>query len=324
MPAALAGHSPLPSLVDVGGRLLPYRPPFAFTDFFSPEDTLLCLLAAESASRGPRSTGPERIVELTAGSALVGISRLLDAPDATLTGVDADPRSPIIASANARRLGVANRSHFLVGDLWDAGLGKRLGRPPIDLLICNPPYIPEPPNRPGKPEAGAGPDGAAHLNRMVELVSELRPATLALSWCSLSDPEGVLGRYEELGYDLDTLFIAMIADGEYSGSVHGYLRTLPTAYLAEDPISLATVAPDGSARFAYLLFAGSFRLRSGRHRVPPAAASLGALCRDFSRRGGDALRGDEWPDMAGRSCVWVLDRWGELALRVLLHGTTDR
>ena len=62
-----------------------------------------------------------------------------------------------------------------------------------------------------------------------------RPRALALSWCSLSDPERVVREAEEAGYNLNSLFIVLIADGEYSGSVAGYLRTLDHAFLNDSP-----------------------------------------------------------------------------------------
>ena len=77
------------SLLDEAWRLNPFVPPFRFSAFFSPEDTLLCVCAAESArSQILRGDGGSeeilRIAELTSGSGLVGLRLLCDDSRATL------------------------------------------------------------------------------------------------------------------------------------------------------------------------------------------------------------------------------------------------
>ena len=140
----LPRRSPLSSLATEATRLRRFVPPFRFTSFFAPEDTLLCVLAAEGAlaglgGRGPRSavvgangagellgSAPSsgeaaslRIVELTTGSGLVGL-RLLDIePRATLFGVDIDHQAPAVARANAERLGLADRARFERASIWE-------------------------------------------------------------------------------------------------------------------------------------------------------------------------------------------------------------
>ena len=306
----------------------------------------LCTLAAEAAARrlpAGRARRP-RVVELTAGSGLVGFSLLADLVDATLLGVDIDPDAPAIATANARRLGLDPRSEFRRASIWDADVARWLRQYEWDLLVCNPPYIPEPPGTPLALEAGSGPDGDRHLLRVVELVQgpagTALPAheetALALSWCSLSDPGGVVRYAEERGYVLSDLFVVAIADGEYSGAVYEYLRTLPHAYLASDARTVRHLAPDGAATFGYLLMAGAFRARLPDDAPPEGGISVEALCRHFARGGLPALgrymehaavkarnpRGRSRAAHVGRLLrgCWVLDRWDELALRVMLHG----
>ena len=339
-------RGPLPLFSIEGHRLTRFRPPFRFTSFFAPEDTLLCVLAAEAAllrvTADPAGTGEGearamRIVELTAGSGLVGF-RLLDiARNATLLGVDVDADAPPVATANAAVLGHAGRSHFSHTSVWSADLEEALAAAPADVMVCNPPYIPEPPGAALPLEAGAGPDGAAHLRRTLELADRVQPAALALSVCSLADPVGVVREAERIGYGLDTLYAVVLPDGEYSGAVHEYLRALPTAYLCETPRTLAFIAPDGSARFAYLLLAGAFTFR-GRHAASDhgtvgrprtrdpligagaderASAALERLLEDFVVRGLAALDAAEMPCPVSS---WLLDRWDEVALRAIAHG----
>ncbi len=305
----------LARLADRAGRLASYAPPFAFTSFFAPEDTLLCLLAADAAiARLP--PGP-RIVELTAGSGLVGLALLEHDPGATLLGVDLDPAAVPVARANAGRLGLGARARFVHMSLWDERMAGVLAEERVGLLVCNPPYVPEPPDGRLPIEAGSGPDGAAHVDHVLELAAATRPAALVLSWCSLCDPDGVVDRARRAGYALDALYVCAIADGEYSGMVRDYLRTLPTAFLSESAETVAALASDGAARFGYLLLAGVFREAGDGQREGDGAAAVRALVRRFASEG---LRALERVDAPFAVETFILDRWDEIALRAALHG----
>ena len=322
------------SLLSEAWRLAPFVPPFAFSAFFSPEDTLLCVCAADSARNLVRPGRPTRIAELTSGSGLVGLYLLREAGSgkgevvshATLLGLDVDPEAARIAEQNARSLGLTDRARFTVSDLWSADTGDLLRREGVQLLICNPPYVPEPPGQTMQMEAGAGRHGTAHLLRALELTRELRPEALALSWCSLSDPAGIVTAATDAGYDLVDLFVAAIADGEYSGSVHDYLRSLDGCYINELPETLEMLASDGAARFGYLLFAGAFA--GGGKREAGSGKRKGALvrelCESFARDGLAALGSELAPHDGVSVHRYILDRWDELELRVMLHGVPAR
>jgi hypothetical protein len=332
-PAPLAAELPSFAL-EAAGRLERFVPPFEFTSFFAPEDTLLCVIAAERAVGAGRGridrspTGPAPyFVELTAGSGLVGL-RLLDlVPDATLLGVDVDRAAPPVARQNAEVLGLGGRARFERMSVWDDACVARLGERPVDLLVCNPPYVPEPPGQRLAVEAGAGADGAAHLRRVAELAARWRPRAVALSWCSLGDPVGVAAAMEDAGYTLDALDAVVIADGEYSGSVQAYLESLPTAFLNSGAETRHALASDGAARFGYVLLAGVWGecgLRTAdcglRSAVPAGSAvpHVDALMRGFAAEGIGALAGASMPF---EYHAWLLDRWDEIALRAMLHGT---
>ena len=302
-----------------------FVPPFRFTSFFSPEDTLLCMLASEAAlaharslrREDGRSVDPLRIVELTTGSGLVGMHLLRLEHGSRLTGLDVDESAVETARSNAKLLELTGRTMFDCADLWSETTTEMLAALQPQLLICNPPYIPEPAGGSLEIEAGAGPRGTAHLDRTIELAEEFKPRAVALSWCSVSDPAGIVERARSAGYFLNSLFIAAIADGEYSGSVHPYLSTLDTAFINEQPATLEAVAPDGAARFAYLLFAGDFS------REPRPAYDLADtvenISRNFVKSGLEALEAPAAPIPVR---TWLLDRWDELRLRAFLHGTT--
>jgi hypothetical protein len=316
----------LPSLLNEASRLRAFRPPFSFTGFFSPEDTLLCVLASEAALAHARLPGasmqmdsPLRIAELTTGSGLIGLHLLRIERNSTLLGLDVDRAATETASGNAELLGLSRRARFVSADVKSRNTESLLATERPRLLVCNPPYIPEPPGKNLAIEAGAGPDGTAHIMRTIELARIVKPRSMSLSWCSLSDPVCVVGEAERAGYRLNSLFIALIADGEYSGSVKDYLSGLNTAFLNSSPETLRAVAPDGSASFGFLLMAGEFsRENTGpRGNENQSSPHIQTICSRFARRGVRALDSIEAP-FAVR--VWLLDRWDEVRLRAFLHG----
>lgn len=314
----------LPSFLDEAGRLHAFVPPFRFTSFFSPEDTLLCACASEAAlahARSPRrqnawSRNTMRIAELTTGSGLVGLHLLMLETGSRLTGLDVDPSAIEIAEKNARLLGLGKKARFECADLWSNATVAALRDYSPDLVICNPPYVPEPDDEKLKIEAGAGPDGTAHLMRAIDLVGGLRPKAMSLSWCSLSNPRKVLTAAANAGFSLNSLNIVVIADGEYSGSVGDYLRSLPHAYINEQSDTVNAVAPDNSGSFAYLLMAGDFSRTEKLDAAIPHAVEQ--ICQRFSVEGLSSLTGLQAPIPVR---AWMLDRWDELRLRAFLHGT---
>ena len=317
----------LASFIDEASRLRAFSPPVRFTSFFSPEDTLLCACASEAAlahARLPGSSGqrgahdPLRIVELTTGSGLVGLHLLRIEHPSRLTALDVDPAAISTAEYNAKLLGLYNRARFECADLWSDETADILNSCAPHLVICNPPYVPEP--HPGglELEAGAGKDGTAHLLRTLELTADARPRALALSWCSLSDPGRIVREAESIGYYLNSLFVVVIADGEYSGSVHEYLRSLPHAYINESKETIYAVAPDGSARFGYLLMAGEFSHSETRASGAASShSSVERICAEFASGGIGTLVNPVAPVPVR---TWILDRWDELRLRASLHG----
>jgi len=260
--------------------------------------------------------GGFHVAELTSGSGLVGLYLLGRDCNATLLGLDIDGGAIRVAGQNARLLGLAERARFAQSDLWSSSTLKLLAAEKPQLLVCNPPYVPEPPGTTIQPEAGAGPAGTAHLLRALELTTLIRPDTLALSWCSLADPARIVAAAESRGYELESLFVTAIADGEYSGSVHSYLRTLGDSFMNEQRATLDIIAPDPSARFTYLLIAGAFRRRPRSQRAS-ATPVVQKICEDFAREGLPALAAASAPFALHCS---LLNRWDELRLRVMLHG----
>lgn len=288
---------------------------------------MLCALAAEASLSHARLPGganavkgtPLRITELTSGSGLIGLHLLRMERNSTLLGVDVDASAGGVASDNADLLGLSRRVRFARADLRSRNAESLLVREKPQLVVCNPPYVPEPTGKNLPAEAGAGADGTAYIMRALELARITKPRAIALSWCSLSDPERVVQEAESNGYRLNSLFVAVIADGEYSGSVGTYLRSLDFVFLNDSAETLRAVAPDGSASFAYLLMAGEFsRKDAGPHRSDMKASDcVRTICSRFGRRGVATLASIDAPFPVR---AWILDRWDEVRLRAFLHG----
>lgn len=325
----LPSRAPLRSLATRTPWLAGFGPPFEFGDFFAPEDTVLCALAtAEALRAGEQDAGAPvaRLVELTAGSALVTFAQLARHLELQAWGADIDASAVERAQRNAVARGLEDRVRFRELGLFDRRIVPWLRALRPGVVTCNPPYVPEPPDAALSLVAGAGADGAAHPRRAIAIAADAGVPRLVLSWCSLGDPIGVARTAARHGYALDALWTAAIADGEYSGAVHAYARTLPTAFLNEAPDTLAALAPDGSARFAYLLLAGSFVRTVATNDAASDATRAGVravarLVRAFARGGLPAVgalarrRGAAPPLHA-----YAADRWDEILLRAAAHG----
>ncbi len=77
---------------------------------------------------------PVRIVDLGTGSGAILLALLSELPNARGVGVDLSEEAAATARDNARRLGLAERALFVVGD-WAEAIGT------ADVVVANPPYI---------------------------------------------------------------------------------------------------------------------------------------------------------------------------------------
>jgi release factor glutamine methyltransferase len=83
----------------------------------------------------PDRAAVRAILDLGTGTGCLLLAALTEFPAATGLGLDRAGAAAALAAANARRLGLAGRARFVVGD-WAAPLAGR-----FDLVLCNPPYI---------------------------------------------------------------------------------------------------------------------------------------------------------------------------------------
>jgi release factor glutamine methyltransferase len=95
-------------------------------------ETLIEAAIASFSNREP----PRTIIDLGTGTGCLLLAVLTEFPSAFGIGVDLAPAAAALAKTNARRLGLIDRSTFVVSDWTDAIVGR------FDLIISNPPYIP--------------------------------------------------------------------------------------------------------------------------------------------------------------------------------------
>jgi release factor glutamine methyltransferase len=131
-----------------------------------------------------------RLLDLGTGSGCLAIVAAREIPGALVVAVDSDMAALDVARGNALRHGVSERITFLRGDLF-APLAGRRGEEGFDVILSNPPYIPEaewaalePEVRVHEPKAALtpGPDGLAiHRRLAAGAAAWLRPGGVLLA-----------------------------------------------------------------------------------------------------------------------------------------------
>lgn len=140
--------------------------------------TIIDAVAAWAKSRPPEST--LRIADLCTGSGCLAVTLAKRFPDAAVIATDISPDALDVARINAERHSVAGRVEIRPGDL----LTPLAGRSPFDVVVSNPPYIPDhewdavaPNVKDHEPETAlrGGPDGLRFVTPLIERA----PALLA-------------------------------------------------------------------------------------------------------------------------------------------------
>jgi release factor glutamine methyltransferase len=80
---------------------------------------------------------PSNIIDLGTGSGAIAVTLLAERSAATGTATDSSPAAVAIARQNAARHGVEKRLRFAETNWWDGLSGT------FDVIVSNPPYIPE-------------------------------------------------------------------------------------------------------------------------------------------------------------------------------------
>ena len=80
---------------------------------------------------------PAQILDLCCGSGCIGIACALAFPDSTVVLAELSADALAVAQVNIERFGLADRVTACRSDLYDNISGS------FDLVVCNPPYVPE-------------------------------------------------------------------------------------------------------------------------------------------------------------------------------------
>jgi release factor glutamine methyltransferase len=91
---------------------------------------------------GLSSVDAPAILDIGTGSGCIAVTLALRLPGACVTAVDVSEEALSIAARNAEAHGVADRIRFVHADALDASFAGAVGGP-FDMVISNPPYIPE-------------------------------------------------------------------------------------------------------------------------------------------------------------------------------------
>ncbi|MCH7486871.1 MAG: peptide chain release factor N(5)-glutamine methyltransferase [Proteobacteria bacterium] len=101
-------------------------------------DTLTPRPDSETVVEAALAGGPgKRVLDLGTGTGCLLLSLLREWPEASGLGVDISAAALFVARHNARALGLEDRALFVAGD-WGAALGGC-----FDVIVANPPYIPD-------------------------------------------------------------------------------------------------------------------------------------------------------------------------------------
>jgi release factor glutamine methyltransferase len=121
----------------ITGRAEFYGLPFRVTPGVlipRPETEHLVEKTIASAAKFPAP----RIVDVGTGSGSIAVALASAIPHAEILAIDLSAAALEIARENARLNGMADRIRFLSGDLLEPVLGES-----VDLVVSNPPYVPE-------------------------------------------------------------------------------------------------------------------------------------------------------------------------------------
>ena len=101
-----------------------------------PETELLCEKAIEALTAVRAARPQPFVLDLCTGSGAIGVTLALECPFAQVSACDLSPEALSLARQNARDLGAA--VDLKQGNLFEAVTGRR-----FDMIISNPPYIPQ-------------------------------------------------------------------------------------------------------------------------------------------------------------------------------------
>lgn len=159
-----------------------------------------------------RITAP-RVVDLCAGSGAIGLSIVTETADAEVWAVELSERTAAWTRRNAEAVaaaaGTAHRYHLVPGDATASGTLAELDGT-VDLVVTNPPYVPEseipeqPEVRDYDPELalyGGSPDGLLIPGRIIDRAAALlRPGGLLVMEHDISQGAALVAYAQARGF----------------------------------------------------------------------------------------------------------------------------
>lgn len=137
------------------------------------------LIVESALSLFSRSSGALEIADVGTGSGCLAVTLARERPASRIVATDISSEALEVARLNARRLGVASRIELVETDLLN-GVDRE-----FDLIVSNPPYVPERDRPQLQPEVRdyeparalfAGADGLSIIRRLVDQVAaRLKP-----------------------------------------------------------------------------------------------------------------------------------------------------
>lgn len=157
----------------------------------------------------PDRSAPLRLLDFGTGTGCLLLALLSELPNATGLGVDRLPGAVDSARRNAERLGLEPRAQFRQGD-WDRGIDEK-----VDVILANPPYIPQDEIRSLAPEVAGfepvealdgGTDGLDAYRVLAPAAARLLgPGGFACIELGLGQISAVSGLFAESGLTIKTV-----------------------------------------------------------------------------------------------------------------------
>ena len=131
-------------------------------------------LLVEEALRSVAGIAEPVLADVGTGSGCIAVAVAWERPDATVYALDLSGSALAVARSNAARHGTHDRIRFIQADLLEAFRVEAAGA--LDVIVSNPPYIPEWEVEGLQPEVAryeprvalaAGPDGLAFYRRLL-------------------------------------------------------------------------------------------------------------------------------------------------------------
>lgn len=159
----------------------------------------------EAAIHALRMKRAPNVIDIGLGSGAIAVTIALNIPEATIYGTDTSMPALEVATANAERLHVADRTIFRVGDLFEPFSDLT-----FDLVVSNPPYIPssdiptlqqEVKNFEPHSALDGGPDGLECYRRLIKQSTErLCPFGVLAVEVGIGEAQDVMRLCEENGF----------------------------------------------------------------------------------------------------------------------------